>query len=70
VDLEAEEDEEQLLEESKEDTMKMETTLPPEQPIETDRTARESLMDRFRDYMSLPDTIEVECIPGEALDYS
>jgi hypothetical protein len=57
------------LEESKEDTMKVEN---PEkaQPMETDRTARDTLMDRFREYMSLPETIEVECIPGEAMDYS
>lgn len=37
---------------------------------ENDKSARDSLMDRFRDYMSLPDIIEVECIPGEGLDYS
>ena len=70
MDLEEEEDEEQLLEESKEDTLKIETTQPVEQPIETGRAARETLMQRFREYMSLPETIEVECIPGEALDYS
>jgi hypothetical protein len=38
--------------------------------LESDKSARENLLERFRDYMSLTEAIEVECVPGEALDYS
>ena len=53
-----------MVEESKDD-VKMNVKLE-----ENDKSARENLLERFREYMSLTDAIDIESIPGEALDFS